>query len=253
VESVERQRTNEFEYILIDGGSTDGTKEYLQEKQNLFTYWSSEKDKGIYDAQNKGIARSKGKYLLFLNAGDTLYDERVIEKFLHENRASEKGIVYGNSNLVSSEGKHELLVPPASIELGFWFRKTLNHQAVFMKKELFGKYGLYDLQYRFCADFDLLLHVYVKEKEQFVYFPHTVCNYYEDGFSSQSSNYEKVMAERDRILRHYLSRKQYSGLKRAYIRSLPVRKQILTYIYQTPFLSGAFKKVYPLLSGQRKK
>src|SRR5690606_20733259 len=78
IESVLSQTWQEFEYIVIDGGSTDGGKEYIESQKTHLNYWVSEPDKGIYNAMNKGILKSSGKYLLFLNSGDHLYDNQSL-------------------------------------------------------------------------------------------------------------------------------------------------------------------------------
>ena len=78
--SVVNQSNKDFEYIVIDGGSSDGGKEFLEQNSDKLAYWISEKDSGVYNAMNKGIKAAKGEYLLFLNSGDFLVDDNVIEK-----------------------------------------------------------------------------------------------------------------------------------------------------------------------------
>lgn len=253
VESVSAQTNQSFEYIIIDGGSTDGSASYLKEKQSSFAYSCSEIDKGIYDAQNKGIAKSTGKYLLFLNAGDTLYSNQVVDEFIKHAAKTDKGIIYGNSMIVSPSGAEKLLTPPAKLDLNFWYRNTLNHQAVFIKKNLFDTYGLYDLNFRICADFEFFLKVFVKENTSFEYLPLTICNYFEDGFSANPANYDKMLVEKEAVLKKYLSNKEYAQIRRAYVRSLPFRKQVLAGIYKTPVLNEIFRKIYPVISRSAKK
>jgi glycosyltransferase involved in cell wall biosynthesis len=252
VASVKSQSNQSFEYIIIDGGSTDGSAEYLREHENSFAYACSEKDKGIYDAQNKGIAKSTGKYLLFLNADDTFHSNQVVEQFLKQTTNSDKGIIYGNSLITSPIGEEKLLTPPTKLDLNFWYRNTLNHQAVFMQKTLFDKYGLYDLNFRICADFEFFLKVFVKENAAFEYLPLTVCNYFEDGFSANPANYDKMLAEKETVLKKHLSKKEYAQIRRAYVRSLPFRKQLLAGIYKTPVLNEVFRKIYPVISRSSK-
>ncbi len=253
VESVSAQTNQSFEYIIIDGGSTDASASYLKENQSSFAYSCSEIDKGIYDAQNKGIAKSTGKYLLFLNAGDTLHTNQVVDEFIKYAAKSDKGIIYGNSMIVSTSATEELLIPPVIIDLYFWYRKTINHQAAFIRKGLFITYGLYDLSYRFCADFNFFLKVFVNEANEYQYFPCTVCNYFEGGFSSIPANFDKLMAERELILQEQLSRKDYLKIKRAYILALPFKNKVLAYVYQTPIVNELFRKVYPIISRSIKK
>ncbi len=253
VESVASQSNQNFEYIIIDGGSNDGSASYLKANQNSFAYSCSEIDKGIYDAQNKGITKSTGKYLMFLNAGDTLHTNQVVDEFIKHAAKSEKGIVYGNSMIVSSSGEEKLLTPPVELDLNFWYRNTLNHQAVFIKKNLFDTYGLYDLNFKICADFEFFLKVFVKENVSFEYLPLTVCNYFEDGFSANPANYDKMLVEKETVLKKHLSKKEYAQIRRTYVRSLPFRKQVLAGIYKTPVLNEVFRKIYPVISRSAKK
>ena len=82
IDSVLSQTWHDFEWIVIDGDSTDGSKELIEKYQKHFTYWCSEPDKGIYNAMNKGITASKGEYLIFMNSGDCFYNEMVLEESL---------------------------------------------------------------------------------------------------------------------------------------------------------------------------
>ena len=83
VESIVNQTWKEFEYIVIDGGSTDGSAAYLESQNKIFDYWVSEKDLGIYNAMNKGIKAATGHYLLFLNSGDELLNDKVLAQNHH--------------------------------------------------------------------------------------------------------------------------------------------------------------------------
>ena len=84
IESVTSQTCKDFEWIIIDGGSTDGSRELVEKKQKYITYWCSEPDSGIYNAMNKGIKKAKGDYCFFLNSGDRLHDKDVMMNVLGE-------------------------------------------------------------------------------------------------------------------------------------------------------------------------
>jgi glycosyltransferase involved in cell wall biosynthesis len=251
-DSVCSQTSQEFEYLIIDGGSTDGSEVFVTQNKDSVAFTSSEKDNGIYDAQNKGIIQCKGRYLLFLNSGDTLYDKDVIKNFYCKLDVN-KGIIYGNSIIISQDLSEKLLVPPSHLPLNFWYRNTLNHQAVFIKRELFDEFGLYNLNLRICADFEFFLKVFLKDSNLFQYIPITVCNYYEGGISANPANYDKMIAEKETVLKTNLSKKKYNQIRNSYISSLPLRKQVLSFIYKTPVISNVFKNLYPLISNPSKK
>lgn len=156
MESVINQAFNDIEYIVIDGGSTDGSLELIKEYADNIDYWVSEPDKGIYNAMNKGIVMANGEYLQFLNSGDCLVDELVVEKMM--DRASEYDMVYGNCIMVYPDGRMVVDCPGgAEINFRTFFNATINHQASFIKRSLFYKYGLYDEQLKIASDWKFFL------------------------------------------------------------------------------------------------
>ncbi len=223
VKSVRAQNCSAIEHIIIDGGSTDGSQEYIKQNESWFTHWISELDKGVYDAQNKGLRKAKGEFVIFLNAGDTFYSNDLISSFLSLSKKDSDNIIYGNSNVIKVDGTSSILVPPNKLDLNFWYRNTLNHQAVFFKRDLFHAYGHYDISYKFCADMDVLLKVFKKEPNSFAHFNKIVCNYYETGLSAKRENYDRVIEEKETILRKQLSSVEYRSAKLAYLRTLPLR------------------------------
>jgi glycosyltransferase involved in cell wall biosynthesis len=144
VDSILRQKDEDVELIVIDGGSKDGTVEYLQANEGNIDYWISEPDRGIYDAMNKAIAKAKGTYLLHLNAGDQLL--QIPKRELLE--AKEEGIDVAAFR-VSIDGRKEFR-PSSGLSLRF--SNTLHHQGTFFRRETF---PLYNLRYRIFADFDV--------------------------------------------------------------------------------------------------
>ncbi len=155
--SIIGQTFKEFEYIVIDGGSTDGSKEYIESHSDKIDTWVSEKDSGIYNAMNKGIKAATGEYLLFLNSGDWLHDKNVL-KLVVENLV-DCDVLYGNMIKVFPDGREHLDkgVNGEKISLQTFVDGNLNHQATFIKKDLFEEYGLYDENIRIVADWKFFL------------------------------------------------------------------------------------------------
>jgi len=245
IQSVVSQTSPNFEFIIIDGGSSDRSTDVINQYQSKINYYVSEKDKGIYDAQNKGTEASKGEFVLFLNSGDSFYSDSIVEEFVKFTEDNNFKIIYGNSQILSGN-KKEILVPPQLLDLNFWYRKTLNHQAVFTKRELFAKYGTYNLNYKICADFDFLLKIYLAEPHEFKHFKYPVCTYDESGFSTFSSNYDSMLAEREDILKRHLTSTQYRAIKNNYTKSLPLKQRFLLFIYARPFLNYLFQIVFKI-------
>ena len=99
--SVLNQTYPNIEYIIIDGGSTDGTLDIIKKYQDKITYWVSEPDKGIYDAMNKGTLKATGEWLNFMNAGDTFYNEQVLENVFRDNNWENTDVIYGDVIYIS--------------------------------------------------------------------------------------------------------------------------------------------------------
>lgn len=150
IQSVLSQEYVDFEYIIIDGGSQDDSVEIIKEYDNRINYWISEPDTGIYDAMNKGIVKSKGEYLLFINSGDFL-SENILNRIISSDSLN-SDIIYGNAFVVFKNGERELFIPPKELTFSTFFNGTICHQATFIKKELFKKYGMYNDRYRIVSD-----------------------------------------------------------------------------------------------------
>jgi glycosyltransferase involved in cell wall biosynthesis len=152
MESVFSQTFTDYEYIIIDGRSTDGSKELIEKYENKLVYWVSEKDGGIFNAMNKGIAVSKGEYLLFLNSGDYLNDPSVLKLvFLTENGSD---IIYGNVIWTPKQFHGNY---PDKLSFDHFINNTIPHQGSFMKRNLFEKIGKYEEQYSVNSDWNFFV------------------------------------------------------------------------------------------------
>lgn len=161
MESVLNQTYKDLEYIVIDGGSTDGSKEEIAKRQENLSFWVSEPDEGAYYAMNKGIERMSGKYALFLNSGDTFYNERVLEKFVEFNPVAD--LVYGDTLIVENTNKTVKKMPP-KCTLGIALTHTLNHQSIFFKKSLFDEGQRYDTRFKIVADWVFVIEAILGNK-----------------------------------------------------------------------------------------
>lgn len=144
----ERQTFDNFEHIVIDGASSDNSVDVIRKYEMKITYWISELDEGIYDAMNKGIVKSKGDYLLFLNSGDWLEDDILAQVF---NEDFNEDIVYANLYHYRKVDDIELCIYPDKLTLPFILNYSLGHPSTFIKRELF-KDMLYEEKYRIISD-----------------------------------------------------------------------------------------------------
>ena len=168
IQSVIFQTYRNVEYIIVDGASKDQTLEIVNKYHNRINKVISEPDKGLYDAMNKGIQLATGDYLCFLNAGDKFHDSETLQKVVHTLKGQElPDVIYGETAIVDEEG-HFLhmrrLSAPAHLNWkSFKQGMLVCHQAFFVNRELAINH-LYDLQYRFSADFDWCIRIMKKAK-----------------------------------------------------------------------------------------
>lgn len=197
VESVINQTWQEFEYIVIDGGSNDGSAEYIESQSNNINYWVSEPDKGVYNAMNKGIVKATGEYLLFLNSGDYLFDDTVLQE--NHQILIQKDLIYFNLNFIDKTyswiGKY-----PERLSFSHFVSDTLPHPATFIKKTIFDTVGLYDETLKIVSDWKFFVLALFKYNCSYLKVDSILTSYYLDGLSSSPENKELILAERQQIL-----------------------------------------------------
>jgi glycosyltransferase involved in cell wall biosynthesis len=157
--SVVRQSFADREYLIIDGGSKDGTVDIIRKHEERLTFWSSEPDKGIYDAMNKGIRRAAGKFLIFMNAGDHFVDNDVLRDIAPTLNAEKDMIVCGDAMVSYGLAGSRLLRARISL-----YDMPTFHQAMFFNREVFTQCGFFNTAYRYGADFDLWQKVFLNSR-----------------------------------------------------------------------------------------
>jgi glycosyltransferase involved in cell wall biosynthesis len=204
IESVIAQTFRDYEYLVIDGGSTDGSVDVIKQYAAQITYWVSEPDKGIYDAMNKGIGQSKGEYCQFLNSGDTLHSDTVLEKVFSEEYAED--IVTGNfvelypHKTVLRKGRAYAREQEGKfITLFDLFVGSISHQASFIRRKLFDQYGLYDVNYKIASDWIFFLKTIGLNDVKVKYVDIDIVYFSMDGISN--TNLSLSHSERTNILK----------------------------------------------------
>ena len=200
IESVIHQTFRDFEFIIIDGGSTDGSVDVLKEYSSQINYWVSEPDGGIYQGMNKGIMKATGEYLNFMNSGDCFYSSNVLEKVTSYQYDADfivgKDYHYNNE---THQG-HASIQPPRTTMIHF-FVATLDHQSSFIKREMFTN-SLYDESRRLVSDWIFFTEKIVKEGKQVQFIPDIICRREEGGLSEQQR--EMNRKEINGYLHHFL-------------------------------------------------
>ena len=196
MQSVLSQTYKQLEYIVIDGGSTDGSVAFIEEQRRQLAYAVSEPDKGVFDAQNKGLLRATGDYVLVLNSGDELADANVVSDIFTNQQHCD--IVYGNMIIVNADGKSEISFMPEQITIEHMFRDTLWHPVSFVKNSFLHQVGLYDISYSIVADYDWFLRAIFLRQASLKYTNRVISVFYLGGISSDPVNDKKIRYERRR-------------------------------------------------------
>lgn len=191
IRSVISQTFKDFEYIIIDGGSTDRSVDIIREHEKHVTYWVSEKDKGVYNAMNKGIAQAKGDYLVFMNSGDCFHTSDVLNAFKGSQEDIICGKVFKGDSPIPS-GHHK-----PTISLVDLMRGSLPHQAMFIKREIMEKHP-YDEHYKILSDWKFCIETLVFDNCSFSNSEVIVADYDISGISTNSNGLLAI--EREKIL-----------------------------------------------------
>lgn len=254
INSVYTQSYTDYEHIIIDAGSTDGSREIIEayeEKSDKLTYWVSEPDRGIYNGMNKGITRAQGEYLLLLNSGDFL-EEEALDKVRGSLTGEE--LIYGNLNFISPTGEKRLQTfpcPPFEITELISPSFYLPHPATFIKGKLLKKL-LYTEQYKIVSDWEFWLKAIIFEQCSMKHVDICITNFYEGGISA---NLPAIAKEREEVLASLFPPLLFDGLQElARLKSSPLYEEIQQTInnkrLQLKFkrIIQYYKKMYDLFS-----
>ncbi len=195
-DSVLSQSFKEYEHIVIDGASTDGTLDIIKEYEPRYSgrmKYISEKDNGIYDAMNKGVKLAKGDYVCFMNSDDFLEPESlgITAEWITSHPGA--GVYYGFTRVISKDCE-ELYIIRRSHHKIPGCKNMPKHQSIYMRRDLFEKYGYFSLEYKIVSDHALMLKVY-RGGETFLPMPHIVANFRSGGISTMNGNWQKLRNE----------------------------------------------------------
>lgn len=200
--SVLNQSFESIEYILIDGKSTDGTWNIIQEYKDKLAYAISEPDKGIYDAMNKGLAAATGEFVLFMNSGDEIFDTETVKEVF---KTSDSGdIYYGETEMYNdnweSLGRRRHKIPEKFTWRSFKLGMSISHQAIYIKRSITTPYNL---QYKYSSDIDWILKA-AKKSSNNVNTHRYVAKYLVGGMSKQK--HLESLRERFEIFNNHYGR-----------------------------------------------
>ena len=207
------------ELIIIDGGSTDESVNIIKRYSEKISYWISEPDKGIYAAQNKGLARAVCDYVIFLNSGDVFFDKDILQKAsLFFGQAD---IIYGDLQ-IKEPAKSWVKKYNEKLTFGYFLRDTLPHQGSFIRRSIFEKTGFLDETLEICSDWKFFIEAVCRHNVSTYYLDFVVSEYDYTGISSIGESRNKMDCEKQAVLnkefrRFYEEYLEFSELKKKYI------------------------------------
>lgn len=249
IESVLSQDVSDktqVEYIIIDGASTDESVEVIKSFENnqsnklQITKWISEPDSGIYNAMNKGIKMATGEYCLFLNSGDYLVDQNVLNNSI--SLSLKTSIVAGKLQVNLKNGKFGVVTPDKQISLNTFYRQSLPHQSTFIQTKLFEKYNFYDENYSLAADWKFFFDTLFLNNETYSTVDLLISNFKGDGASDKHDKiYQKQLID-------YLSKHINNKILFDYEKNFSIKKteeyELLSRIKKNRFLLSLISKLF---------
>jgi glycosyltransferase involved in cell wall biosynthesis len=200
IKSVVNQTSSDYEFIIIDGGSNDGSQEVIKEYSAQITYWVSEHDKGIYNGMNKGIAKARGTYVNFMNSGDIFYDEETLEKV--SSLMDDSDFIIGKDyNKDPDTGEVFTTILPTRISMAAFYMWTLPHQSAFIRRSLFEN-SPYDESLRIVADWKFYMDKIVYDGKTIQLLDLSICNREQEGISISQAT--RTVEERHKVLSNLL-------------------------------------------------
>jgi len=201
IESVVNQSFEDYEFIVIDGGSTDGSIEIIEQNKSKINYWVSEKDSGVFNAMNKGIKAAKGEFVIFMNGGDCFSSNTILKEISTELN-SDFDIYYGDNYKISPNSKR-LKTYPENLTFSFFYSSSINHQSTFIRRSLFETYFYYNENYKIASDWEFFVYTICYANVPTKYLKKTIANYDFTGISSNPKFADVFVNEKLQTLRKF--------------------------------------------------
>lgn len=203
-ESIVSQKYQNFEWIVIDGASTDGTLKILNEYSGAIHHLVSEPDAGIYNAMNKGVARATGEYLIFMNGGDRFASSDVLDAVA---QCPDTDLIVGELEFADDGGVRTF---PSQLNSGYLRRNMLPHQATFFHQSIFEGFGYFNESFKIAGDYEFFVRIIRKNKVSYHHISKVLAIFSGGGMSSTSHQRALRKSENHRVRWKYFFRYRFS-------------------------------------------
>lgn len=195
LDSIVSQNQADFEYIVIDGNSTDGSQNIIEEYSKQISYWISEPDSGIYNAMNKGIRQATGEYVLFINSGDIIRTETNLSSIISQ--ITGEDIIFFDLEVCDISNNRYVKIYPDRLDFKYFAEDSLPHMASFIKKDLLVKYGYYSEKIKISSDWAFFMDAICLLNCTYKHIHECFSTFYLDGLSSDERNRQILTWERN--------------------------------------------------------
>lgn len=195
LDSIVSQNQADFEYIVIDGNSTDGSQNIIEEYSKQISYWISEPDSGIYNAMNKGIRQATGEYVLFINSGDVIRTETNLISIISQ--ITGEDLIFFDLEVCDISNNRYVKIYPDSLDFKYFAEDSLPHMASFIKKDLLVKYGYYSEKIKISSDWAFFMDAVCLLNCTYKHIHEYFSTFYLDGLSSDERNRQILTGEKN--------------------------------------------------------
>ena len=245
IKSVIDQTYRLVDFIVVDGDSTDGSKQVVDEFKGQLAVALSEPDTGIYNAMNKGIRMAKGDYLLFLNSGDKLLNNDVLTNIAPLLNTAD--IISGNIVIEDEKGITHRCLSQDEISWRYFSAMSLYHQATFISKKTFDTYGLYDERFKLGGDYEFFIRIFFKYNASYKHIPEFVSYFKSDGISNNSA-YAELNKKEAQLAREYNLSKQVLTV---FAEQLEFERSNMHWLYLKSRSSALYRRTFAFLYALR--
>ena len=240
IHSVITQSYKDFEYIIIDGNSTDGSKNVIKKYEKFITKYISEPDNGIYNAMNKGVKQASRKYCLFLNSGDTLAFPDVMENLAKQTFTCD--IITGNTILGNS---NDIWEAPQTISLLTFYKGSLSHQSSLIKRSLLLQYP-YDESKKIISDWKFCIETLIIHNCSFQKYDNIISRYDTTGISSTPSHFSEANREKEQSLQELLPPRIIQDYEKIINGETNFEKLMVRISHNKKYASLIYNLLYPI-------